>query len=481
MSTRPGDPPHHDGADEEVDYPLRGDQLERWTQASRSPTRNADQISTTYLLTGLLDTSILQRAFCLLSSRHDALRLRIVNEHGQPKSVLRPAPEHFPIPVIELSDVDEDVAVSICTLYRAREAAVPLDLSRDAPLRAMLLRLAPLRHVLLLTVSHFVADGWSCGALVHDLQRCYRHASGGPDAQPMPPVAPYAEFIAEDEARRTSTAAREDLSWWLNHLTGAPWCAPLARAATDRADNGYDTFNIEFVLPEHLGRAARALASGTGTTVYCVCLAALALCLARWTGRQETMINATYAGRDEEKYDDTVGLMSNRLPLRVPVRPKDSVAELVREVGEIVLDAIEHRHAPFDAVFQALRARGDSPELQVTLQLYPRAMCEARAQRPDDLDLRLIDFRAAGLHYDVALFLVEPDDEPFTGVATLRTRTFGIADAREFLSLYQHILAEATQSADTPVTELLHRTFPTRPIGTDLTWPTGLTDILSHQ
>ncbi|MFE0021170.1 condensation domain-containing protein [Amycolatopsis sp. NPDC059021] len=466
MSTRQGG--------EETAYLLRGDQLERWTQASRGATRNADQISTTYLLTGPLDTSVLQRAFCLLSSRHDALRLRIVNEHGGPKSVLRPAPGHFPLPVIDTSNVDEDVAVPICELYRAREAAVPLDLSVDAPLRAMLLRLAPDRHVLLLTVSHLVADGWSCGALVRDLQRCYRHAAGGPVPRP---VASYAEFIAEDAADRTSTTAREDLAWWLNHLAGAPWRVPLARAGTDRADNGYDTFNIEFVLPEHLGRAARALASGTGATVYCVCLTALALCLAQWTGRRETMINATYAGRDEEKYDDTVGLMSNRLPLRIPVRPGDTVAELVREVGEIVLDAMEHRHAPFDAVLRALRERGDSPELQTTLQLYPRAMCEARAQRPGDLDLRLLDFRAAGLHYDVALFLVEPDDEPFTGVATLRTRTFGVADAREFLARYQQILADITRDADTPVTELLHRVLPARPIGTDLTWPTGLTDI----
>jgi hypothetical protein len=80
------------------------------------------------------------------------------------------------VPLIDLSGSDSD-AQRLRDVYAAREAAVTIDLNRSLPVRAMLLRLAPQRFELLLTVSHIVADGSCLGILVGELRALPRRGS----------------------------------------------------------------------------------------------------------------------------------------------------------------------------------------------------------------------------------------------------------------------------------------------------------------
>jgi NRPS condensation-like uncharacterized protein len=56
--------------------------------------------------------------------------------------------------------------------------ARPFDLARGPLLRAVVFRLAPRRHRLLLVVHHIVSDGWSMGVLVRELGAHYQAALG---------------------------------------------------------------------------------------------------------------------------------------------------------------------------------------------------------------------------------------------------------------------------------------------------------------
>ncbi|MYU20180.1 hypothetical protein GTZ78_58300, partial [Streptomyces sp. SID8361] len=78
----------------------------------------------------------------------------------------------------------------------ALSAAVarPFDLADDVLLRAGLFSLAETEHVLLLTMHHIVADGWSLIPLSTDLTTAYRaRAAGEAPRWPELPVQ-YADF-----------------------------------------------------------------------------------------------------------------------------------------------------------------------------------------------------------------------------------------------------------------------------------------------
>ncbi|WP_323163465.1 condensation domain-containing protein, partial [Pseudomonas viridiflava] len=74
------------------------------------------------------------------------------------------------------------------------EAVAPFDLAHGPLIRAHLLQVADERHVLLLTVHHIVADGWSMGVLTQELLALYpAFCQEQPD--PLPPLAlQYADY-----------------------------------------------------------------------------------------------------------------------------------------------------------------------------------------------------------------------------------------------------------------------------------------------
>ena len=130
-------------------------------------------------------------------------------------------------------------------------AATSIDLSREIPVRAWLLRLEPHCHVLLLLLHHIAADGWSMGPLVRDLAQAYR-------ARRARQAPAYAELPVQ----------YADYSLWQRQLLGRRAipgaCFPGSLIFGEKHSSG---------LPEELNlpadRARPALTSYRGARVSC--------------------------------------------------------------------------------------------------------------------------------------------------------------------------------------------------------------------
>ena len=65
--------------------------------------------------------------------------------------------------------------------------------------RAQVLRLAPSRHVLAFALHHIIADGWSLGILLDDLEHAYRNALTGETPLLPPATFQYRDYVADDQ------------------------------------------------------------------------------------------------------------------------------------------------------------------------------------------------------------------------------------------------------------------------------------------
>ena len=111
-------------------------------------------------LSGELDVAALRPALADVAGRHEVLRTVFPAADGQPvpahPGCRRAGPR--PLPVTEVTEADLPAAV-------AAAAAQPFDLAAEVPWRAVLLRLGPAEHVLVLVLHHIAGDGWSMGVL----------------------------------------------------------------------------------------------------------------------------------------------------------------------------------------------------------------------------------------------------------------------------------------------------------------------------
>ena len=97
---------------------------------------------------------------------------RFVNIAGQPFQVIG-STTTFHLPIVDLQDLPESQREAQVRRLAQTEVQQPFDLAQGPLLRATLVRLADVEHVLLLTMHHIVSDGWSHGVFWRELAVLY--------------------------------------------------------------------------------------------------------------------------------------------------------------------------------------------------------------------------------------------------------------------------------------------------------------------
>ena len=161
-----------------------------------------DQIepgSTQYLMPyslrfdGELNIDALTRALDAMIQRHKVLRTVYRDQDGQAVQVICDA--HITdLPVIDISHLEGDAKQAEAQRLADGETDIPFDLANDLMLRAKLVKLADDDHLLLMTLHHIAADGWSENILQDELAAIFNAFKQG-EANPLAPLTiQYVDF-----------------------------------------------------------------------------------------------------------------------------------------------------------------------------------------------------------------------------------------------------------------------------------------------
>ncbi|KMO24924.1 condensation domain-containing protein, partial [Methylobacterium aquaticum] len=228
-----------------------------------------------------------------------------------------------------------------------RERGLPLD---RAPLQRLLLVRLPdapdgtARHRLVWTHHHILLDGWSAARFLAEVMAQYR-------GTPLPAsTARYRDYVAWMAARQDDPHAE---AFWRAALAGLDDPTRLADAFA-----GAGAGEPRMVALELPADRARAFAQAEGVTLNTLVQGAVALLLARLTGRSRVCFGATVAGRPAELpgAETSVGLFISTLPVVVAPDPDQAAGPWLRAVQEHNLALREHGHLPL-AQLQRLAGR----------------------------------------------------------------------------------------------------------------------------
>nr|AAZ23077.1 peptide synthetase [Streptomyces fradiae] len=310
----------------------------------------------------------------------------------------------------------------------AAERVERFDLTRPPLVRFLLARTAPERYQFVITTHHTIVDGWSIPILLRELLALY----GG---DPLPP-APGHRLHADWLAARDLVAAREAWTRALADTEGPTLLAPGAPRV------GEVPRSVRLNLPEEVSARLLTRAREAGATLNSVVQAVWALVLAQETGRSDVTFGITVSGRPAELpgAENLVGMLVNKVPLRVRLRPAEPLMELARRLEREQLELLEHQHVPLTT----LHRWSGLPELFDTTMVFENYPAEVTA--------RQAPFRASGTasysrnHYPLTLVGAMRGTE-LTVRVDHRPDLFDEDFAR---SLGERVIAALTEAADHP-------------------------------
>jgi amino acid adenylation domain-containing protein len=409
-------------------------------------------------LSGDVNRSALQAALRDVVTRHEVLRTVFPPVDGVPYQHVLDVDAACPqLVVTDTSEIELSEMLDRAAQYR-------FDLAVEPSMRATLFVLAPEEQVLLITLHHIAADGWSVNVLLADLTTAYAVRRQGQEPGWAPLPVQYADYtlwqhqLLGDQDDPDSLFAAQ-VNYWTHTLAGLPeqlhlpTDRPRPPVASYRGD--YLTVNIDAGLHQ----ALRDLARRSGASLFMVLQAALAALLTRLGAGEDIPIGSPIAGRTDHALDDLVGFFVNTLVLRTNTSANPTFHQLVSQVRDTALAAYAHQDVPFEYLVEVLnptRSLAHHPLFQVALALQntPRG----DFQLPG-LDTSLMLVSTGTAKFDLFFNLWEhygPDGTPhgLHGTIEYASDLFDRPTIETFLTRWIRLLEAVAADPDTPVSAI---------------------------
>lgn len=424
--------------------PLSFAQQRLWYLHQLDPSNAAYNMPGALRLKGSLNLDALRGSLNHVISRHEALRTLFPSVGGVPTQVI--------LSKLELTLALENVGEGPAPEQRIRalaivEARQPFDLAQGPLIRVRLLKVGEDDHVLLYTLHHIIADGWSLGILTHEISAAYRQFISGTEcALPKLPIQ-YADYAAWQRKRLEAGEFQAQLDYWRKELSGE---LPTLKLPADFERPEKLTFNggVEMrSLSPALSQLVRDYALREGITSYMLLLAAFKVLLFGYSRQTDLVVGSAIANRNYLQVEGLIGFFVNMLVLRSQPRASMPVREFVQQIRAKVLGAVSHQDLPFERLVEEIdpkRGESNNPIFQVvfTLQNY-----RAAPLRMPGLEFSSLDFGRRTSKFELSLFVTEGADG-ITAAFEYSTDLFRPAAISRMLRAFEQTLQQMLANPD---------------------------------
>ena len=429
----------------EEDLPVSFSQQRLWFLNQLEPDSPVYNIPGAHRLNGPLNIAALERSLNEIVGRHEVLRTTFSVAEGQPVQRISRS-LNLALTSIDLSQLSETEREAAVKRHANEEARRPFDLERGPLIRSVLLHLGSEDHVLLLTLHHIAADGWSMGVLFQELSVLY-DAFAHDKPSPLADLAiQYADYAVWQREWLEGAVLERQLSYWKAQLDNIS----TLQLPTDRPRPAYHSFRGSkhpLVLTKELTDGLKALSRREGVTLFMTLLAAFQTLLHRYAGQDDISVGSPIAGRTRQEVEGLIGLFINTLVLRTDFSGEPTFKEVLQRVRETALSAYTHQDVPFEKLVEDLHPQRDqsrSPLFQVMFVLQNVPM---RSRDLAGVKMTSVTMESETSKFDLTLTMYDGVQE-LRGSLHYNTDLFDEATIARILEHYNNLLREIVANPD---------------------------------
>jgi acyl carrier protein len=284
------------------------------------------------------------------------------------------------------------------------------DYETPPSLRAVLVRVNAVMHILYVAFSHVVADGWSMALFSGEVMTRYAALSAGkePDLPPLP--VQYADFAQWQRRRLQGRVLDRMLAYCERRFRGVrPFSADALPFARPPWHSDLEAAPVVHLLSGHGSDGIRKFAGERRASPYVVLLAALNAVLFLLTDMTRIGIWTFLANRSHPDTENLIGWFAQDHLLVLDLSRDPTASELVIQARNVVTEANAYQDVPPALIARELermpagrlrisfemlaqpRTDGASPR---HLRVGPAPMSRNRRHPEMGLKLRVVDFGA---------------------------------------------------------------------------------------
>ena len=260
---------------------------------------------------GEIEPCIFQKALQQVAAEAEQLRVRVVEQDGKPRQILRPVYEGD-FPYIDMSRrADPQAAIEA---WMSDELKRPVDLAHDPLWVSALLKAGGGHYFWYHRAHHIVCDGYGGGLIARRLGDLYSAYLQGREPQ-RNQFTTVAEVIEAEASYRTSRRFDRDREYWRDQLAQMPEAVTLARRRRQYNLSGTLLRSTGHLAADTAGRVAQ-LAKGAGISVPQALISLIAAYYHRASTASELVFGMPLSGRIGV-LREAVSVCANIAPIRL--------------------------------------------------------------------------------------------------------------------------------------------------------------------
>ncbi|KJB87261.1 hypothetical protein AZ66_14195 [Paenibacillus sp. E194] len=315
---------------------------------------------------GQIDLEMLDRAFNIVTERHDILRTVFDYSSFQQNMQVVYRKRRVAVEYIDITDQGDDREAYLDQLisqYRSRR----FDLSKDMLLRIVLVRMNENTYSLIFHLHHILMDGWCNSLILIELFKIYNELKHGITAS-LNEVIPYFTYIDWLKNKDLDEAK----AYWKGYLSE---CKEVTKIPFEKENKTNEVINKEMVLvlDEEKTLGLARIAQESKVTVNTVIQSIWAILLSKYNNTDDIVYGYVVSGRNAEIEGVEIipGLFINTIPLRVKFTEISLYPDLMKHISSITLQNNKHDYVSLTDIQNLSELKNDLISSLLVFENYP--------------------------------------------------------------------------------------------------------------
>lgn len=303
---------------------------------------------------GEFSLSIFEQALNKVIDRHDALRMRFIEQKGQPLINIVNNKTIF-IEKIDLSYLNSEEEKNAEMIKRSREDIdTQFDFQNGPLIRSKCFSYGLNDRVIFINMSHIISDGWSINLLLGEISFFYNSLKNDfSDELDMPPIQ-FSDYILWQKTEEFEQLCQKQLDYWKPYLSKPLPELHLCGESKRPEVFSYDGGILEYKISPELTDQIKKLGSQYKSTLYMVLLSVYFITLHRYTRDEDLIVGSPIAGRGYPAIEKVIGCFVNTICIRENITSELTFLEILKNVRKDSLNAFSNADVPFDRLVQEI-------------------------------------------------------------------------------------------------------------------------------
>lgn len=376
-----------------------------WIQCKINKNTREFNIPVAIKIEGELDIDSLQYAFDSIVTNHDILRTRYYMENGE---IYGECIEdyHYQIEFKDIMESDEQKRIEQLKTEINDMKMIPLAADKFPLYCVRLVKYGQQKYCFMVTMHHFISDGWSFKIFIEKLREYYNLHHRGIQIMPEPLAYQYHDIVySQNQYMQDKVRTQEE--YWYNKLEKGNYLIHLPEDYQRPKTMTHKGKNVYLDIGGQLFEKIVKFSKKHKTTKFNIITAVLGILLHKYSAQEEIVIGFPILCRENQYEREAIGMFIDTGILKLQVNNDLDCTEYIKKVSEEVTETLEMSKMGLNHIVEIVNPKRVTDTTQFFQVMINMVGFEVNPHGFDNLETSVIEDENQEAKYDFTFYITE--------------------------------------------------------------------------